>query len=173
MPQSLKALSSEFLAQRTALIAYLRGLVHDHNLAEDLFQEVYLRLAEAVERGTEIEDVARWCRGVARNLALRYWREERTGKVIVDSDLVTLVDQAFDENDRRVAEWGRRREALRHCSERLSGFAQHVIRLKYVEGCTVKAMAEILQRSSGAILVALHRARRALLKCVEQGASSA
>ena len=52
MPQTLRILSSEFLAGRHELMAFVYGLVRDPQAAEDIFQEVWIRLAEAAEQET-------------------------------------------------------------------------------------------------------------------------
>jgi RNA polymerase sigma-70 factor, ECF subfamily len=170
MASDLKERSRDFLAGHTVLLAYIRGIVLDPVLAEDLFQEVYVAMADAVERGVEIEDMARWCRGVARNLALRHWRSRRGSEVVVDPALLPLIDQAFDEVPDAAAldpEQDRRKAALGACSGELPPTSQRLLALKYREGRDIPAIAEILGRTQGAVLTALSRVRRALHQCIE------
>jgi hypothetical protein len=51
------------MGQRHSLTALIEGLVRDPAAAEDIFQEVWIRLVDAAEKGTEIQDLPRWCRG--------------------------------------------------------------------------------------------------------------
>jgi DNA-directed RNA polymerase specialized sigma24 family protein len=81
----MKELTAQFLAKRHQLMSFIQGLLRDSATAEDVFQEVWLKLAASMEKGTEIQDQARWCRKVAKNLILQHWREQRTGRLVVDS----------------------------------------------------------------------------------------
>ncbi len=69
-----ESLSQLFLQHRFMLMSYLRALVRDPNDAEDLFQEVGLRVMHSESVPTDPSQFAAWCRGVARNLVLHYWR---------------------------------------------------------------------------------------------------
>jgi RNA polymerase sigma-70 factor (ECF subfamily) len=140
-------------------------MIHNLAAAEDLLQEIWLRLAEAAERGESIADPAKWCRGVARNLILHYWREQRTAKVLADSELLDLVVQALDENP---DPWADRRQALQECIDQLPGPSRRLLEMKYEQGLSFAAMAERLHRSIDSLKMALSRLRRALLECAER-----
>src|SRR5215203_5586794 len=101
----LKDLAAQFMGQRHSLTAFIEGLVRDPAAAEDLFQEVWIRLADAAEKGTEIEDLPCWCRGVARNLILHHWRERRGTQEFADSKIVEFVETAFAEQPGAAERW--------------------------------------------------------------------
>lgn len=103
-------------------------------------------------------------RGVARNLILHYWREQRTARVVADSELLDLVAQAHDETSDHRAE---RRQALLECIDRLPEKSKRLLRMKYDQGLSFAAMAERLRRSADGLKMALCRVRRALLECAE------
>jgi RNA polymerase sigma factor (sigma-70 family) len=168
MTASLKDLSAEFLANRFHLMAFIYGLVRDASAAEDIFQEVWLKLAEAVERGVAIEEPAKWCRGVARNLILHHWREQGGSKVVADSSLLELADQALGEHEATADSWTDRRQALVECIRALPEHSRELLRLKYEQGRSVAGIADQLKRSAAAIMMALCRVRRALAECVEK-----
>jgi RNA polymerase sigma-70 factor (ECF subfamily) len=165
MTNGIKSLSACFMAERHALLGFIYGMVHDLSVAEDLLQEVWVRLAEVAEREEPIADPAKWCRGVARNLILHHWREKRTAKVIADSELLDLVAQAFNENPDY---WAERRQALMECIERLPGRSKRLVEMKYDQGLSFAAMAQQLRRSVDSLKMALCRVRRALLECAER-----
>src|SRR5687768_8244248 len=97
MSDRLKQMTSEFLAARSALLSFIYGLVRDSGATEDLFQEVWLKLAEAAERGVAVENVKCWCLGVARNLILHHRRSLGRSKLVVDSRIVDAAERAFRE----------------------------------------------------------------------------
>jgi RNA polymerase sigma-70 factor (ECF subfamily) len=168
MSSRLTELSARFLTNRFHLLAFIYSQVRDASVAEDIFQEVWLKLAEASERGVEIDDTARWCRGVAKNLILHYWREQRGAKVVADSELLELADQALSEHEAGRDDWPDRRQALVECLRSLPEKSKELLRLKYNQSMSAAAIAGQLQRSAAAILMALSRVRQALAHCVEK-----
>lgn len=165
MSQTIKELTRRFLQQRQALMAFLHGLVRNADVAEELLQEVWLRLADAAEKQTEILDVGKWCRGVARNLLLHYFRNRRGPGVVTDSRLVELADMAFEEasetNDQLRQQW------LLDCLSTLPEHSRELVRLKYTEGLKAAVIARRQGRTEEAVLKALSRIRHLLEQCIE------
>src|SRR5262245_41512138 len=153
MTNGLKDLTSKFLADRHLLMSFIYGLVRDPGVAEDLFQEVWVRLAEAAERGVEIADLPKWSRGGAKNLILHYWREKRGSELILESRILDLVDMAFSEGDAVSEAWTARRSALIKCVESLPDHSKGLLRMKYDAGLSLVDMASRLQRSCNGIMV--------------------
>jgi RNA polymerase sigma-70 factor, ECF subfamily len=161
-------LTTQFLANRHSLFAFIYGFVRHTHDAEDIFQEVWVRFSEALSRGTEMEDPAKWCRGTARNLILHYWRDRQRDKVVVDQELMELVEQSFAEQAVRQDYWLARQQALRECVEELPEHSKRLLRLKYDQGLPAQTVAEELLQSAAAVLMALSRVRRALRECARQ-----
>ena len=150
------------------MLAFIRGLVRDADVAEDIFQETWLRLAAAIESGQEIQDASSWSRGVARNLILHHWRDRQRERVVMDSDLLGLVEQAYVEQSETVDRWPERSEALQRCVERLPQVSRRIIDLKYAQGWPVKRIAEELPQTVTNVMKILSRARTMLAACVDQ-----
>jgi RNA polymerase sigma-70 factor (ECF subfamily) len=168
MKNRLQEVSKEFLANRDALASFITALAHDPHLAEDVFQEVWIRLTDSVERGVEIQDVVRWSRGVARNILLEHWRKKRTAKVIMDSNLADLVEKAFDEDTVAEEIWAARGRALEECLGKMPSHSRDILRLKYHDGQSVAEIAGQIQKSVNNAMVILSRLRKALGDCVEE-----
>ena len=165
MADRIKALSSQFIAERHALLGFIYGMVRDLATAEDILQEVWLRLANAAERNEPIVHPGRWCRGVAKNLILHYWRERQASKVVFDSELLDLVEQAMNESQ---DPWTERRQALMECIDLLPSQSKRLLHMKYDQGLTFAAMADLLRRTKDSLKMALCRLRQALLECAER-----
>ncbi len=164
----LKELAAQFMGQRHSLTAFIEGLVRDPAAAEDIFQEVWIRLAEAVEKGATIDEMPRWCRGTAKNLILHYWRDKRSGREVPDSRLLDFVETAFAEQEARVEGWGAKRSALGRCIDRLPEHARELLKLKYDQGRSMAEIGRLLRRSLNGVMVSLSRLRHALSDCVEK-----
>jgi RNA polymerase sigma-70 factor (ECF subfamily) len=167
MPRTVKSLSSEFLAGRHELMAFVYGLVRDPLAAEDIFQEVWIRLAEAAEKEVEIRETAKWCRGVARNLILHHWRAKRSAKVVPDSRLIDLAERAFEEREDAVTDVPRKR-ALVDCVKGLPDKSREALELKYDRGLAGAEVASRMGSTYDAAMRLLSRVRRILAKCVEK-----
>src|SRR5262245_24175721 len=101
MDDRTREITTEFLTGRKALMSFIYGLARDPQVAEDIFQETLLKLANALQQGTQIESQAKWCRKVAKNLVLQHWRQQKNSKVLADSSLIEFLDfveLAFEEN---------------------------------------------------------------------------
>lgn len=171
MSEALKQVTTEFLASRPQLMSFIYGLIRDPQTAEDIYQEVWLKLAGAMENGVIIENQAKWCRAVAKNLIVQHWRERRDGKVVADSTLLEFIDYvelAFDENDSQENRWSDRQYALNECVQALPEKSKRLLHLKYDEEFSISAIATHLRQSTSAVVKALVRLRQALAVCVEK-----
>jgi len=164
-----KEITTEFLASRQRLMSFIYGLVRDPQAAEDIFQETWLKLANAVQQGTVIHQPAKWCRKVAKNLVLQYWRQQRNAKVVADSSLLEFlefVDLAFEEN--ALEQTSDRQQALNDCVAVLPPKSRRLLALKYDDGYSLEKIAQVAEQSTAAVIKALLRLRQALASCVEK-----
>lgn len=163
MTSDLTLHSAPFLAGRERLFAYILALVRSRTVAEDIFQDVYVAFARASENKIAIEDMPSWCRGTARNLALRYWREKKCSERLPSTDLLESIDQAFaeeDDDDQLLM------AALARCRDELGASALSLLDLKYVHDLSMRAIADKTQRSERAVITAIARVRRQLMDCI-------
>jgi len=160
-------LTAQFLANRVRLFSFIYAFVRSVQDTEDMVQEVWLRFSDAMDRGTEIEDQAGWCRGTAKNLILHYWRAQRNAKVVADTELLELVELAFTEQDLDSELWQIRQKALGECIQTLPEKSKRLLRLRYDEGHSMKKVAELVNQSVASVMMALSRIRRTLQRCAQ------
>ena len=165
--------AAEFIHDRHRLGAFVGGLLRDAHAAEDVIQEVWVRLAAEVTKGTVIENQPAWCRGVARNLILKHWRTQQTAKVVADSEVmetfIEQVDMAFAESDHAAEdEWQRRQQVLDDCVAALPEKSRHMLSLRYERRKSVEEVARTTGQSFDAVTKSLYRLRQALTDCVER-----
>ncbi len=157
-------ISARFLIDRPRLVAYAVAVVRVHALAEDLVQDAFVALSQALARGDAIADSGAWCRGVVRNLALRHWHADRRLQRLPTPDLLDGIDRAFAEDD--SAQDDELLRALVACREGVSVSALTLLDLRYVDGLPMRAVAERCRRSERAVITALARVRRHLVDCI-------
>jgi RNA polymerase sigma-70 factor (ECF subfamily) len=169
MDEKTKEITTEFLANRRQLMSFIYGLVRDPQVAEDIFQETWLKLANAIQQGTVIQQPLKWCRKVSKNLVLQHWREQRNAKVVADSSLLEFlefVDMAFDEGVH--SQTNDRQQALNDCVAVLPPRSRRLLDLKYEEGYSLDKIAQVAEQSTAAVIKALLRLRQALAICVQK-----
>ena len=127
--------------------------------AEDVVQDVFVRVLEKRRRLDEIRDMRVWLVRIAWNLALdkrRRIRPDQMDAVFADGLAARSVpaDQALEEAQRMSA-------VLREM-ERLPKAERHVLLLSAVEELGTAEMAQVLGRSESAVRALLFRARARL-----------
>lgn len=171
MNDQIKRVTAEFLTSRHQLISFISGVLRDPQEAEDIFQEVWLKLVAAMDKGIQIESQAKWCRKAAKLLILERWRNQRTAKVFADSTLIEFldfVDQAYDENESIHDLRTDRLRALMECLQALPEKSKRLIALKYDQDLALKDIATQVHQSTDAVIKALLRLRQALVICVQK-----
>lgn len=170
--EAIQRAAAEFIHDRHRLGAFVNGLLRDAHAAEDVLQEVWVRLAVEVEKGTRLENQAAWCRGVARNLIRRRWEQQQSAKVVADSAVLEMflerVELAFAEVDDDLAEWAERQQALDECVAALPERSRQMLTLRYESRASMDDVARAMGQTFEGVTKTLYRVRRALLECVER-----
>jgi RNA polymerase sigma-70 factor (ECF subfamily) len=170
--EAIQRAAAEFIHDRHWLGAFVNGLLRDAHVAEDVLQEVWVRLAAEVEKGTRLDNQTAWCRGVARNLVRRHWEQQQSAKVVADSAaLETFLDRmelAFAEVDDDPTDWAARQQALDECVAALPERSQRMLMLRYESRASMHEVARAMGQSFEGVTKTLYRVRRALLECVER-----
>jgi len=170
--EAIQRAAAEFIRDRHRLGAFVNGLLRDSHAAEDVLQEVWVRLAAELGKGTRLENQAAWCRGVARNLIRKHWERRQTAKVVADDTVLEAflerVEESFAETDGATDEWAARQQALNECVAALPERMRRMISLRYESRASIEEIAAAVGQKFEAVTKALYRVRRALLECVER-----
>jgi RNA polymerase sigma-70 factor (ECF subfamily) len=167
MTDSFDILAAEY---RPMVVAYLRSMVGDPHLAEDLAQESFLAAQDSIAKFEKGGNFGRWLRGIARNKALMHWRSAKRSPLLVDSRVVEGIDGVFDSLDRNHEDgdwWERRKRSLRECIQRLSAPLKGAIEQVYFKEQSLAEAATTLDSSRSAIGKRVSRARHELRLCVQ------
>ena len=166
------AFESLFRRHTPALVSFLARMVKDRGRAEELAQEVFIRIYNARERYEARARFSTWMFGIAHNLALNdldraYRRHERPlepGTGELGADPAPGPDQLLDA--RRAGE--RLENALGELPER----QRAALLLRSNEGLAYDEIAEALGVSRSSVKSLIHRARERLSELLREGAMS-
>ena len=160
-------LMQRLLDMRVSVLGYLRGLVRDAFLAEDIFQETCLTVMKRIDTFDRSRDFGAWVRGIARNQARNAVRKESRIKPLPSPELLEAIDQSYDNATAEEIEATQYMLGfLRECMARLGQAQRRMLTLFYNAEKTLSEIGREMAKSPGAVQVALHRVRSALLHCV-------
>ena len=144
---------------------YVRMLVKDNDVADDLTQEVLIKVVKVLDEGryTDKGRSQPWLLRIAHNRVLDYFRAQKQVKTVSESSagFDILGSKNFAEpsiEDRLVSE--QQAEEVRQLIELLPAEQREVVKMRYYEGLSFK---EIAEHTGVSINTALGRMRYALI----------
>ena len=158
---------------RTPLVNFLYRMVRSREQAEDLAQDVFLRVYRAREDYVPSAKFTTWLFRIATNLALNSVRDNRYQKLEVSIDAPVTVDsEEGDERPLDIAEKhpnieqhlveGARKKMIRHAIDKLPEKQRAAVLLHKYQELDYAEIAKILSCSESALKSLLFRAYEAL-----------
>lgn len=150
-----KALFDRFNKQ---LLYVAEGIVYDHNLAEDIVQEVFWRLWNRRNHFNEIKSIKAFLYLSVKNACRNHYKHEkviekykaRQGELIEDDLVLSRIIEA------EVM------ESLYHAIKKLPTGCREVVHLRYFEGMSIQEVAEQLNISVNTVKTQKMRALKSL-----------
>lgn len=153
------------VSHQASLNAFVLALMPGHPDADDVVQEVnalvWKKRGEFVI-GTNFKE---WVFSVARFKVMAVWRDQKRKKVwaMPDETLTKLMEDAMD---LREDDMDLRQEALRECIQQLPVKERGLILSRYMQGNSLKELADTVGRKAENLKGTLHRIRLHLRACV-------
>jgi RNA polymerase sigma-70 factor (ECF subfamily) len=147
------------------IYAYLYRRVHDAQLAEDLTGEVFVRVLQAIQSEQFWHTSFRgWLYRIAHNLVVDHYRKQPPVPMLaLDEKLVA----AQGDPDSALAEKLSRQGLLAAISH-LTLDQQQVLVLRFGEQLAAREVAEVMDKSVGAVEALQHRALTALRRILKE-----
>jgi len=139
---------------RASVCSYLLYIGVPSDQAQEVTQEVYLRLHQTMRKGTQIENLRAWLFRVAHNLGLKVRHRERSFRAVSPdwNQVTTRTESAEDALINR-----RRNTRIAAAMETLSPQQRHCLYLRS-EGLRYREIAEVIGISSSSVNEFLRRA---------------
>jgi RNA polymerase sigma-70 factor (ECF subfamily) len=140
-----------------AVFQYIFYRVGDHQEAEDLTEQVFLKTWEGIGRYRVEVPFKAWIYRIAHNMVIDHYRGRKDVMELEENTDVPEKKPGVEENllsEEKAAQ-------LARAISQLSPLHQHVLILRFINGFSVKEAGQILDRSEGAIRVLQHRALKA------------
>jgi RNA polymerase sigma-70 factor (ECF subfamily) len=138
------------------LYRYALNILGNEMAAEDVVQEVFIKVWNKKNEIEAIENKEAWCMTVTRNLALDQLRKKKYHHESVESHY-SLADESMTPYEATQSE--DTMGIIRRAMNELPDDQQKVIHLRDVEGYSYKEIAEVTNLSIEKVKVYLHRGR--------------
>ena len=166
-----RAFDTLFARYTPRVLTFLTRLVRDRARAEELTQDVFVRIYNAADRYEATAKFSTWIFGIAHNLGLnelarahrRYERGDTPLEELGAADPAPPADEKFEATELRV----RLERALAKLPER----QRAALLLRSEQGLAYEEIAKALDASVSSVKSLIHRARETLLaELGEEGA---
>ena len=145
-----------------AVYALIVRIVGNNEDAEELTQDVLLRVFENLPYFNFKSSFSTWLYRIAYNLAISFARHKRQTFYAIDESRLRKVSDDEVEQMEATADNEQQIEALARAINRLDAEERALITLFYYEERSVAECAEIMAQSENNIKVRLHRIRKKL-----------
>jgi RNA polymerase sigma-70 factor, ECF subfamily len=129
-----------------------------HDDAEDLTQEIFLKVFKSLEKFNQSADFSTWLGSVARNYCIDHYRaRKREREVLVDDLLAFDLAPAASGNPHRALEDRDRRTFLRRGLDSLPQKLREAVVLRDLQGLSYNEMADRLRLPEGTVKSRINR----------------
>ncbi len=161
-PAALSALYDQYVGKIYAYIYHRTGQVE---LAEDLTGQVFMRMLEAVRSGRPWRtSFSGWLYRIAHNLVIDHYRRRGRASFVEleDANPVSTDVEPFNAIQARLDS-----ERLQAALNRLTEEQAEVITLRFLQGLSIAEVAQIMNKTEGAIKALQYRAVLALRRVMQ------
>jgi RNA polymerase sigma-70 factor (ECF subfamily) len=145
-------------------IAY--KFVGRHDLAEDLTQEVFLKLYKSLDTFDRRANFQTWLISVSRNLCIDHYRSVRKEREVVNRDVdpAELTPATPERSAQAVLEQRDRVQLLREALERLPPTLRTAVLLRDIQELSYHEIADRLELPEGTVKSRINRGRTELAR---------
>jgi len=133
--------------------------------AEDLTQEIFLKVFRSLEKFNRDADFSTWLSSVARNYCIDHYRASKREREVLVEDLVAFdLAPASSGNPHRVLEERDRSSFVRRGLEMLPEKLREAVVLRDLQGLSYQEMADRLRLPEGTVKSRINRGREELAR---------
>jgi RNA polymerase sigma-70 factor (ECF subfamily) len=150
----------------TAVYRYCREELHDRTLADDVHQQIFIQAYRDLARFAARSTLRTWLFAIARHRVLDASKSRRRAQAhLDDDDDADAVDPTPPPGER--LDDARLQRTLVTCLQKLGEHARGLLILRYQQGLTFEALAEIFGDKPGTLQARVMRVLPLLRRCIE------
>ena len=161
----LEALGELYRRYKTQVYRTALAITHDDRAAEDILQDVFLRVYTYVDHIDETVSLGPWLYRVTVNLAYSWTNRVKRWWHFLQGTLDRWTSSAY-RHPEALAEDQEWQQALQQAIDALHPNHRVVVILHYLEGLSLKEIAYVVDVPEGTVKSRLHYARESLRKAI-------
>lgn len=169
--QAGKTRAAEILCDKLLgkVFGFCLSRVGNRATAEDLTQEIFLKLVDKIEMYDRKKgDFVVWFWQLARNTVIDHYRRQKETSFADLENEEEVFDIAGD-NPQNTYDGRLKREKLNKLLKSFTEEEQEIFRLRFLSELSYKEMAGILEKSEGALRVAVNRLKKKIKSNLNYG----
>ncbi|MBT2642100.1 MULTISPECIES: RNA polymerase sigma factor SigX [Bacillaceae] len=149
---------------------FLFYMVKSRELAEDLVQEVYIRVLKAYDRFEGKSSEKTWLFSIAKNVAIDHFRKQKGWKQRLLESFDMSARQVRDDQPlpEEMALQSEEIQLMYKCLDQCTVDQRMVIIMRYIHELTISETAEALSWTESKVKTTQHRALKTLKKLMEE-----
>jgi RNA polymerase sigma-70 factor (ECF subfamily) len=167
-----RCLSGDAAAWEEIVARFRRRVFHiaykftgKHDLAEDLTQDIFLKVFKSLDKFHRDADFSTWLSSVARHYCIDHYRASKREREVLVEDLLAFdLAPASSGNPQRALEEHDLRNQLRRGLDQLPDKLREAVVLRDLQGLTYQEMAERLSLPEGTVKSRINRGREELTR---------
>lgn len=137
-------------------------MLQDEELAADARQEVFIRIFMKLPSFNQQSTFSTWLYTVTYNYCVDIIRRQKC-RPVVQSDL-PLANHPTDESNSDVeSRWAQTYGRVERALFRVAEEERTILQMKYLDGLSIREMADFLKKSESAVKMKIHRAKQKVL----------
>ena len=152
------------------IFQFIFYMTKNRETAEDLVQEVYIRVMKAYNRFEGKSSEKTWIYSIARNVTIDYFRKQKgwKNKIFTNADWDWQTIQDNQPIPEEVALLHDNVREIYHCLNRCTVNQKAVIILRYIQAMSISETAVVLNWSESKVKTTQHRALKAIKKMMDE-----
>lgn len=137
-------------------------LLQDEHLAQDATQDILMKIVLNLSKFGGKSKFSTWVYSVTYNFCIDQIRRRKKSKHVLVEDDSMIEDIPDDVSDKMMLEV--KLDNLKHILEKVSVDDKTILLMKYMDGMSIREIAEIKDRSESAIKMKIKRAKERFIK---------
>lgn len=162
-----EAMATLYQRHRPAVFRYVRSLVYDQQLAQDLTGEIFIRVVKHLpDYQITGAPFTAWLYSIARNYTISYRRKESRKQLVPIAEANGI--SRTEDNPAVLVERQLELEGILEGLDQIDQHQREVVVLRFLVGLSLKDVAHILDKTVGAVKTLQHRGIVALRLALKQ-----
>lgn len=153
------------LRYKTKVYSYINLYIHNRDIADDIFQDTFLKVVQSVRMGRYQDDgrFLSWILRIAHNLIIDHFRHEKQYGLVLNEDYESDIFNSFKLCDENIENSLMKRQVMRDIRKLISELPEDQREVVIMRHYTGMSFREIADMTGVSINTALGRMRYALI----------